>query len=153
MLRSILLVEDNPHDAELVMMALERLSMANKIDHVKDGAEALDWLLRRNQYKGRTSLQPSAVFLDIKMPKMTGLEVLEQARASSELTGVPFVMLTNSSEPVDVGSAYRLGANAYVVKPPSYQEFVKALRDLGRMWADRNEIPHSSHDAFTGPLH
>jgi len=143
-LKPILLVEDDPRDLELTLVALERSQLANDVISVTDGAQALDYLLRRNDYADRAEGNPAVILLDLKLPKVNGLEVLEIVRSTEELRSVPIVMLTNSKEPVDLGRAYELGVNSYVVKPVVFQDFISAVADLGVFWAVLNEPPPGS---------
>ncbi len=140
-LRPILLVEDSPHDIELILAALERNNFANPVVVLRDGAEALDYLHRRGSYAGRVDAQPIVVFLDLKMPKVDGLEVLQQLKRDDELKTLPVVILTSSREESDLVKSYRTGANAYVVKPVGFQQFVDAIRQAGMFWAVVNEPP------------
>jgi len=144
MLKPILLVEDNPNDLELTLLALERSQLANEVIVVRDGAEALDYLFRRNSHADRPQGNPAVLLLDLKLPKVDGLEVLEQVRASADLRSIPVVMLTSSREEPDLDRAYQLGVNAYVVKPVEFKEFVGAISDLGIFWAVLNEPPPGS---------
>ena len=144
MLKPILLVEDNPNDLELTLLALERSQLANDVVVVRDGAEALDYLFRRNGYAERAQGNPAVLLLDLKLPKVDGLEVLEQVRESAILRSIPVVMLTSSREEPDLDRAYQLGVNAYVVKPVEFKEFVGAISDLGIFWAVLNEPPPGS---------
>lgn len=144
MLKPILLVEDNPHDLELSLMALERSNLANDVIVVRDGAEALDFLFRRNGYADRLEGNPALLLLDLKLPKVDGLEVLEAVRQNEILRSIPVVMLTSSREEPDLHKAYQLGVNAYVVKPVDFKEFVTAIADLGMFWAVLNEPPPGS---------
>lgn len=141
MLKPILLVEDNPKDLELTLIALERSQLANEVVVVQDGAEALDYLYRRGGYAERPTGKPAVVLLDLKLPKVDGLEVLSEIRGSNEFVGLPVVMLTTSQEEQDVIRSYDLGVNAYVVKPVEFREFMKAIADLGMFWAVLNEPP------------
>lgn len=140
-LRPILLVEDDANDVELTLTALAQHNLANKIVVLRDGAEALDYLYRRGAYQRRSDSQPIVVLLDLKMPKMNGLEVLKQMRSDESLRMVPVVMLTSSREERDLVASYQLGVNAYVVKPVSFNEFVTAIQNLGVFWAIVNEPP------------
>jgi CheY-like chemotaxis protein len=140
-LRPILLVEDDANDVELTLTALAQHNLANKIVVLRDGAEALDYLHRLGPHTGRTNSQPVVVLLDLKMPKVNGLDVLKQMRADEELRLVPVVMLTSSREERDLVASYQLGVNAYVVKPVSFSEFVSAIQGLGVFWALINEPP------------
>jgi CheY-like chemotaxis protein len=143
-LRSILLVEDDPNDVELTLRALAEHHLANQIIVARDGAAALDFLFRRGAYANRDGQQPIVVLLDLKMPKMNGLDVLRQMKLDEHLRLIPVVMLTSSREESDLVSSYRLGVNAYVVKPVSFQEFAAAIRGLGVFWAIINEPPPAS---------
>ncbi|MBK4736161.1 response regulator [Noviherbaspirillum pedocola] len=141
MLKPILLVEDNPKDLELTMIALERSQLANEVVVAYDGAQALDYLYRRGEYADRPEGKPAVVLLDLKLPKLDGLEVLSEIRKSEELQGLPVVMLTTSQEEQDVLRSYHLRVNAYVVKPVHFHDFMKAIADLGIFWALVNEPP------------
>lgn len=138
-LKRILLAEDDQKDVELTLAALDDINVANKIDVVKDGEEALDYLFKRAKYKDRESNNPVVVLLDLKMPKIDGLEVLKQIKESDDLCNIPVVMLTSSKMESDLMTSYALGANAYVVKPVEFVEFVKAVKELGSFWAILNE--------------
>ncbi len=151
MLKPILLVEDNPHDLELTLVALERSQLANEVIVVRDGAEALDYLFRRNEFAERLDGNPAVLLLDLKLPKVDGLQVLEAVRHSEELRSIPVVMLTSSREEPDLSRAYQLGVNAYVVKPVEFKEFVSAISDLGIFWAVLNEPPPGSVRAQRRP--
>ncbi|MDF3035105.1 MAG: two-component system response regulator [Paucimonas sp.] len=144
MLKPILLVEDNPNDLELTLIALEKSRLANEVVVVRDGAEALDYLHRRGNYSERPIGAPAVVLLDLKLPKVDGLEVLRDARDTPSLKSMPVVMLTSSREEQDLVRSYELGVNAYVVKPVEFQEFVRAISDLGIFWAVLNEPPPGS---------
>jgi CheY-like chemotaxis protein len=144
MLKPILLVEDNPNDLELTLIALERSQLANDVIVIRDGAEALDYLEARGAYKDRTPGNPAVILLDLKLPKVDGLEVLKHVRSSPTLKSLPVVMLTSSREEQDLLRSYELGVNAYVVKPVDFQEFVRAIADLGIFWAVLNEPPPGS---------
>ena len=138
MLKPILLVEDNPNDLELTLVALERSQLANDVVIKRDGAEALDYLLQRGDYN------PAVMLLDLKLPKVDGLEVLKTVRETPALRSIPVVMLTSSREEPDLVRAYEMGVNAYVVKPVDFKEFVAAISDLGIFWAVLNEPPPGS---------
>ena len=140
-LRPILLVEDDANDVELTLTALAQHNLANKIVVLRDGAMALDYLYRRGAYANRTESQPVVVLLDLKMPKVNGLDVLKQMKSDETLRLVPVVMLTSSREERDLVDSYQLGVNAYVVKPVSFSEFVSAIQGLGVFWALVNEPP------------
>ncbi|MCI0707452.1 MAG: response regulator [Ignavibacteriae bacterium] len=143
-LKSILLAEDNPNDVELTLAALSENNLANEVIVVRDGAEALDYLFRRGNYRLRTPGHPAVILLDLKMPKVDGLEVLRTIKADKELCVIPVVMLTSSREELDVVNSYKLGVNAYVVKPVEFQEFIDAVKQLGVFWALINEPPPGS---------
>lgn len=140
-LKRILFAEDSPRDAEMTLAALGAHNLANAVVHVRDGAEALDYLYRRGVFAGRTGEQPVVVLLDLKMPKVDGLEVLRQIKGDLALKTIPVVMMTSSREEQDVVSSYQLGVNAYVVKPLKFQEFVAAVKQVGAFWAVVNEPP------------
>jgi len=144
MLKPILLVEDNPKDLELTLIALERSQLANDVVVVRDGAEALDYLNCEGNYAERAAGNPAVILLDLKLPKVDGLEVLRYIRQTPALKSVPVVMLTSSKEEQDLLRSYELGVNAYVVKPVEFQEFVAAIADLGVFWAVLNEPPPGS---------
>jgi CheY-like chemotaxis protein len=140
-LRPILLVEDNIRDAELTLTALRRRGLANEVEHLQDGAEALDYLYRRGSYLGRGGDDPIVILLDLKMPKVDGLEVLETLKADDRMKSIPVVMLTSSREEADLVRSYRLGVNAYVVKPVNFQAFLDAVHEVGAFWGVLNEAP------------
>lgn len=144
MLKPILLVEDNPNDLELTLIALEKSQLANEVIVVRDGAEALDYLESRGGFVNRPAGNPAVVLLDLKLPKVDGLEVLRHIRSSAPLKSIPVVMLTSSKEEQDVLRSYELGVNAYVVKPVDFKEFVHAISELGVFWAVLNEPPPGS---------
>lgn len=144
MLKPILLVEDNPKDLELTLLALEKSNLANDVITVRDGAEALDYLFRRGKYQARPAGNPAVVLLDLKLPKVDGIEVLERLKADETMGAVPVVMLTTSREEKDLIRSYKLGVNAYVVKPVAFKEFIEAIQDLGVFWAVLNEPPPGS---------
>jgi two-component system response regulator len=143
-LKRILLVEDSPRDAELVLEALEAHQLANEVVHVRDGAEALDYLYRRGQFADRRDGQPALLLLDLKLPKVDGLEVLRQMKGDSTLKLIPVVMMTSSREEQDLLLSYQLGVNAYVVKPMKFHDFIEAVRQVGAFWAVVNEVPPGS---------
>lgn len=131
----VLLVEDNPHDAELTMRALARDRLANRIHHVKDGAEALDFLFATGAYSGRQiGKGPKVVLLDLKLPKVDGLEVLQRIKADERTRSTPVVIMTTSREDRDLQGAYKLGVNSYVVKPLDFQQFLEAVQRFGLYW-------------------
>jgi CheY-like chemotaxis protein len=144
MLKPILLVEDDKRDLELTLIALERSQLANEVVVLRDGAQALDYLLREGDHAERLEGNPAVVLLDLKLPKVTGLEVLERIKADPSLRSVPVVMLTSSQEESDVLRSYQLGVNAYVVKPVAFDRFVAAISELGVFWAVLNEPPPGS---------
>lgn len=144
MLKPILLVEDDKRDLELTLVALERSQLANEVIVVRDGAQALDYLLREGDFKDRDEGNPAVMLLDLKLPKVNGLEVLQKVRATQGLRSMPVVMLTSSQEESDVVKSYELGVNAYVVKPVEFKQFVAAIADLGVFWAVLNEPPPGS---------
>lgn len=139
----ILLVEDDPRDVELTLAALGEYNLANDVVVVRDGEEALDYLYRRGRYKDQEDL-PVVVLLDLKMPKVDGIEVLRQVKSDQRLKAVPLVVLTSSREPRDLEECYRLGVNAFVVKPVHFGEFVEAVKQVGVFWAVVNEPPPGS---------
>lgn len=143
-LRSILLVEDNPKDVELTLEALHQYNLANRITVVSDGVEAMEYLRCEGKYTQRKPENPGVMLLDIKMPRMDGLEVLQAIRNDPKLKTTPVVMLTSSREEPDLKKSYELGVNAYVVKPVSFTEFVEAVKQLGIFWAFINELPPQS---------
>ena len=140
-LRTILLAEDNPKDAELTLEALAEHKLANQVIVVKDGLEAWDYLRRAGKYKLREGGNPAVVLLDIKMPLMDGIEVLRAIRNDPALNVLPVVMLTSSREEPDLERSYALGANAYVVKPVNFKDFMDAIKQVGVFWALINELP------------
>ena len=143
-LKPILIVEDNPNDLELTLNALEKSRLANEVIVARDGEEAVDYLFRRNSYAERPAGNPAVVLLDLKLPKLDGLEVLRMVRGDEQIGRTPVVLLTSSREERDVINGYRLGVNAYVVKPVAFAEFVQAIQDLGVFWAVLNEPPPGS---------
>jgi two-component system response regulator len=143
-LKRILLVEDSPRDTELILEALAANHLANEVVNVSDGAEALDYLYRRGQFAGRDAGQPAVVLLDLKMPKVDGMEVLRQVKGDPELKVIPVVVMTSSREQQDLLNSYQLGVNAYVVKPMKFTEFAEAMTRVGAFWAVLNEAPPGS---------
>jgi two-component system response regulator len=136
----ILLVEDNPHDAELTIRTLKKVHLANKLTHVKDGAEALDFIFSRGAYAGRNiNEKPKVILLDIKMPKVDGIEVLRQIKSNPDTKTIPVVIMTSSKEEQDIITSYKLGVNSYVVKPVDFDGFAKAVADLGFYWLITNQ--------------
>ncbi len=144
MLKPILLVEDNPKDLELTLVALGRSNLANEVIAVRDGVEALDYLLRQGPFAERAEGNPAVILLDLKLPRVDGLQVLERVRREPTLGSVPVVILTSSQEEQDLVKSYKLGVNAYVVKPVGFRDFIDAVRELGVFWAVVNEPPPGS---------
>lgn len=144
MLKPILLVEDNPKDLELTLLALARSNLANEVVVVRDGVEAIDYLFCQGEFADRPRGNPAVVLLDLKLPKIDGLEVLEKIKAEHDLQSVPVVILTSSREEKDLLRGYSLGVNAYVVKPVDFLEFMQAIQELGVFWAVLNEPPPGS---------
>ncbi len=140
-LRPILLVEDNPKDAELTMAALARCQLLNDVTHVRDGVEALEYLRCEGRYAGAMHGGPVVVLLDLKLPKLNGLEVLKEIRTDRALSSTPVVMLTSSREEQDLIRSYELGVNAFVVKPVDFKEFLEAIQGLGMFWGITNQPP------------
>ena len=140
-LKPILLAEDNPNDAELTLEALADNNLVNRVVHVRDGVEALDYLRCEGKYASRTPGNPAVVILDIKMPRMDGMEVLQIIRSDAALNLLPVVMLTSSKEEHDLIRSYELHTNAYVVKPVKFSEFIDAVKQIGVFWAVLNELP------------
>jgi CheY-like chemotaxis protein len=143
-IRRILLAEDNEQDVELTLTALEEYHLGNKVDVVHDGAEALDYLFRRGAFAERPEESPVVVLLDLKMPKVDGLDVLRQMKTDPGLRNIPVVMLTSSREESDLVASYKLGVNAYVVKPVDFQQFIQSVKRLGFFWVLVNEPPPAS---------
>ncbi len=150
-LKRILLAEDNPKDVELTLTALDEHKLANEVVVVHNGAEALDYLYRRGKFSAREVGNPAVVLLDIKMPKVDGLEVLRMVKADPDLKSIPMVVLTSSREERDLARSYSQGVNAYVVKPVEFQEFIKAVSSLGIFWALVNEPPPRSAGKMKEP--
>lgn len=140
----ILIVEDDPKDVELTLTALEEYNLANEVVVTRDGEEALDYLYCRGNFTTRTSDNPAVLLLDLKLPKVDGLEVLQQIKSDEKLRMIPVVVLTSSREEKDMVASYKLGVNAYVVKPVDFHEFVNAIKELGVFWAVINEPPPGS---------
>jgi CheY-like chemotaxis protein len=140
-LKRILLVEDSQKDVDLTLAALAENELENEVVVVRDGEQALDYLYQRGNFRLRSPGNPAVVLLDLKLPKVSGLEVLAQIKADADLKMVPVVMLTSSREEADLGTSYKSGVNAYVVKPVTFSQFVEALRELGVFWAQINEPP------------
>ena len=142
-IRTILLAEDSPADAEMAIDALRDANLANPIVHVEDGVEALDYLLQRGAHAGREDGLPAVLLLDIKMPRMDGLEVLKHIRSHDKLKKLPVVILSSSREESDLARSWDLGVNAYVVKPVDINQFFEAVKTLGRFWAVFNQHPQA----------
>ena len=140
----ILIVEDDPNDVELTLTALEEYNLANEVVVTRDGEEALDYLYCRGNFSNRSNENPAVLLLDLKLAKVDGLEVLQQIRSDERLKMIPVVVLTSSHEEKDLVASYRLGVNAYVVKPVDFHEFVNAVKELGVFWAVINEPPPGS---------
>ncbi|HYZ84183.1 MAG TPA: response regulator [Bryobacteraceae bacterium] len=140
----ILLVEDDPKDVELTLTALEEYNLANEVVVAPDGEKALDYLYYRGSFMRRSRENPAVLLLDLKLPKVNGLEVLQQIKSDDDLKMIPVVVLTSSREERDMVASYKLGVNAYVVKPVDFHEFVNAIKELGVFWAVVNEPPPGS---------
>ena len=140
----ILLVEDDPKDTELTMAALEEYNLSNEVVVASDGEEALDYLYYRGKFQRRSGDNPAVMLLDLKLPKVDGFEVLQRVKADDKLKMIPVVVLTSSREERDMVESYKLGVNAYVVKPVDFHEFVNAIKELGVFWAIINEPPPGS---------
>ena len=140
----ILLVEDDAKDVELTLTALEEYNLANEVVVASDGQQALDYLYYRGSFDGRNGENPAVLLLDLKLPKVNGLEVLQQIRSDEKLKLIPVVVLTSSHEEKDMVASYKLGVNAYVAKPVDFHEFVNAIKELGIFWAVINEPPPGS---------
>ena len=143
-LARILLVEDDPRDVELTLTALGEYNLANEVVVTRDGEKALDYLYSRGEFSTRSHDNPAVMLLDLKLPKIDGLEVLQQIRSDERLKLIPVVVLTSSNEEKDMIRSYQLGVNAYVVKPVDFHEFVNAIKELGVFWAVINEPPPGS---------
>lgn len=146
-LKRILLAEDNPNDVELTLEALAEHNLANAVEVARDGEEALDYLCRRGKFAARTSGNPIVILLDLKLPKVDGHEVLRRIKADESLKTIPVVILTSSREEQDLVQGYQNGANAYVVKPVDFGEFIEAMKTLGIFWAVLNEVPAATKGA------
>jgi CheY-like chemotaxis protein len=140
-LKRILLVEDDPKDIELTLAALAQHNLANNVDVARDGVEALDYLYRRESFSQRSPGNPVVIMLDLKMPRMDGVQVLRQLKADEHMRLIPVVVLTSSRESLDLEGCYQLGVNAYVVKPVRFVEFVEAVKEIGVFWALVNQPP------------
>jgi len=140
-LKTILLAEDNPMDVELTLEALGEHNLANQVVVLRDGVEVIEYLEAKGKFEGRPPESPAVLLLDIKMPRMDGIEVLKYIRSKEELNYLPIVMLTSSREEPDLKTCYELGVNAYVVKPVDFSEFVEAVKQIGVFWGLINELP------------
>jgi CheY-like chemotaxis protein len=140
----ILIVEDDPRDVELTLTALEDYNLANEVVVARDGQEALDYLYCQGAFQSRVNENPAVLLLDLKLPKVDGLEVLQQIKSDNKLKMIPVVVLTSSHEEKDMVASYTLGVNAYVVKPVDFHEFVNAIKELGIFWAVINQPPPGS---------
>lgn len=147
-LKRILLVDDSPRDTEMELDALAQHNLANEVVALRDGAEALDYLYRRGQFATRPPGNPAVVLLDLKMPKVSGIEVLRQVKGDPQLKIIPIVVLTSSREELDLAESYKLGVNAYIVKPVLFEKFVEAVKMVGAFWAVVNEPPLGSLRSF-----
>ncbi len=135
----ILLVEDNPHEAELTIRSLKKNNLANKLKLIDDGADALDFIFLRGVYAGAASFNPKLVLLDLKLPRVDGLEILRQMKADDRTKGIPVVILTSSKEERDIIESYKLGVNSYIVKPVNFESFTKSVAELGMYWLLLNQ--------------
>jgi two-component system response regulator len=145
----ILLVEDNMSDAELIIRALRKVNLANNLVHVKDGAEALDFLFSKGEYENRNSnVIPKVILLDIKMPRVDGIEVLRQIKSNEQTRKIPVVIMTSSKEEQDIVTSYELGVNSFVVKPVDFNAFAKAVSELGMYWVLTNQPPAKNNAAM-----
>jgi CheY-like chemotaxis protein len=143
-LKTILLVEDDPNDIELTLASLEENNLANEVFVARDGVEAMDYLSRRGQFHDLPNGNPAVILLDLKLPKLGGFEVLKTIRSDEKLKMIPVVILTSSKEDKDLVEGYKLGVNAYIVKPVDFQQFTQAVKELGIFWAILNEPPPGS---------
>jgi two-component system response regulator len=138
----ILLVEDNPHEAQLTIRSLKKHNLANNLYHVEDGADALDFIFARDKFADRKDASAlKVILLDLKLPKVDGLEVLKQIKNNDETKSIPVVILTSSKEEQDVITSYKLGVNSYIVKPVNFESFAKVVADLGMYWMFLNQLP------------
>ena len=138
----ILLIEDNPEEAELAIRSLRKYNLANKLLHIDDGAEALDFIFSKGKYDGnKNPRQPKLILLDLKLPKVDGLEILRQIKSNEQTKVIPVVVLTSSKEETDIIESYRLGVNSYIVKPVNFDSFTKAVSELGLYWVIHNQSP------------
>ena len=138
----ILLIEDNPYEAELTMRSLKRSNLANKLKHIDDGAEALEFIFGTGKYANRTTpFNPKLILLDLKLPKVDGMEILRRLKAQESTSSIPIVVLTSSKEERDIIESYKLGVNSYIVKPVQFESFTKAVNDVGLYWMLLNQNP------------
>lgn len=138
----LILIEDNPHEAELTIRSLKKHNLANKLVHIDDGEEALDFLFSKGSYSDNTGrLNPKVILLDLKLPKVSGLEILQALKADEQTKNIPVVILTSSKEESDVFESYNLGVNSYIVKPVNFESFSKAVAEIGLYWLLLNEPP------------
>lgn len=138
----ILLIEDNPNDVELTMRALKKNNIVNNVHVIMDGAEALEYFFADGKYRGRdTNLRPKLVILDLKLPKVDGLEILRKVKSDESTKTIPVVVLTTSKEENDIVSSYKLGANSFIVKPVDFEKFITTVKELGMYWLLINEPP------------
>ncbi len=144
-LHRILLVEDNENDIELTLDALRTNNLINDVDIARDGAEALDYIFCKGKWSNRKFVNPAVILLDLKLPKVNGMEVLKKIRETEETRFIPVVILTSSNEEKDVIDGYKFGTNAYVVKPVAFEEFIRAIKVLGAFWGIINEAPKEEH--------
>jgi CheY-like chemotaxis protein len=149
-LKRILLVDDSPRDTEMALNALAQHNLANEVVALRDGVETLDYLYRRGPFAERAVGNPAVVLLDLKMPKVDGIEVLRRIKSDPQLKMIPVVVMTSSREEQDVVTSYQLGVNAYIVKPVKFQEFVEAMKLVGAFWAVINEPPPGSVSSVRG---
>lgn len=149
--KRILLVDDSARDAEMALDALKQYHLGNEVVTLRDGVEALDYLYCRDQFAGRSDGDPAVVLLDLKMPRIDGLEVLRQVKGDPQLKRIPVVVMTSSREEQDLVKSYDLGVNAYVVKPLEFHAFMEAIKAVGAFWMVLNEAPHESSPPFCGP--
>lgn len=140
-LKTILLAEDNQNDVDLTLLALADYKLANRIDVVNDGVEVLEYLRSQGKFKGRKPGYPAVILLDLKMPRLDGIGVLKEIKNDPVLKIIPVVMVTSSREETDLVQSYKLGVNAYVVKPVDFNQFIDAIKQLGAFWAVLNELP------------
>ncbi len=140
----ILFIEDNPHEAELTIRSLKKHNLANRLMHIDDGERALDFIFSRGEYEGNAGMQnPKLILLDLKLPKVDGLEILRQVKSNEHTKLIPVVVLTSSKEERDIVESYKLGANSYIVKPVNFDSLAKAVHEVGLYWVILNESPHA----------